>query len=159
MEPDFASVWSRVSAASEPEAPEAQLRRFLLSEAEDICMLRTLSDHICDACVRSLLTGIRTDKLRQMKRLRAALYLLAGECECPPVQPRSEKIEPLPMLKALYERVGAAAAEYRKAAAGTDRLMLETVYSSLSEAEKRHEETLLECTGRVLNITCRTAQP
>lgn len=159
MEPDFSSVWSRVTGATSAESPETQLRRFLLSEAEDADMLRTLLCQICDVCVRKCLTEVRAETLRQMKRLRAALYLLSGECECPAVKQDAERQEPLAILKALYERSERAAAEYRRAAAETDRAGLETIYASLAEAESRSTAALLKCTEQLLTVTCRSARP
>ena len=66
MEPDFTSVWNRVTASNPAEAPETQLRRFLLAEAEDVCILQTLLCLICDPCVRKRLSEVRAEKLRQM---------------------------------------------------------------------------------------------
>lgn len=150
MEAEFSSVWSRVTGTASQEAPEAQLRRFLLAEAEDVYTLRLLLCRTCDAVLCRKLTQVCTEKTRQLKRLRTALYLLAGECECPAVSRKDTPQDLLPAIKTLYERVNAMAADYRKAAAETDRSALEILYASLSEAEARHAGCLSECAERLI---------
>ena len=153
METDFDSVWRRVNGNASPEAPETQLRRFLLSETEDICLLRKMLRQTCDAFLCRQLSQICTEKSRQLKRLRTALSLIAGDCECTAVDPKDPPPELLPALKHLYERVCSAAAAYRKAAAETDRPALETVYASLYEAELRHAGCLTDCVERMLFLS------
>ena len=157
MEADFQSVWSRVNGVVSEEAPETQLRRFLRNEAEDVCILRSILKRTCDALLCRRLTQICTEKTRQIKRLRTALYLLAGECECPAVTWKDDGTELLPTIRALHERVCLVAAAYRKAAAETDRIALETIYASLAEAETRHAASLLECAARLICLSGRAA--
>lgn len=153
MEADFNSVWSRVIGNASPETPDVQLRRFLLSEAEDICMLRTMLRQTCDTILCRKFSQVCTEKSRQIKRLRTTLYLLAGECECPAADRIDDPPELLLALKALYERVCAEAAAYQKAAAETDRTALETIYTSLAEAESRHSVCLTDCAERLLCLS------
>ena len=153
MEADFLSVWNRVNGAAPPDTPEAQLRRFILSEAEDVCMLRTMLQKVCDNFLCRKLSQVCTEKTRQLKRLRTALYLLSGEYECPAITKKIDRPEPLPALKVLYERVCAESAEFRKAAAETDRTALETIYASLADAETRHAACLTECVERLLCLS------
>ena len=157
MEADFLSVWNRVNGAAPPDTPEAQLRRFILSEAEDVCMLRTMLQKVCDNFLCRKLSQVCTEKTRQLKRLRTALYLLASEYEYPTITQKIDRPEPLPALKVLYERVCAAAADYRKAASETDRAALEIVYASLAEAEARHAIRLSECAERLICLNGQKA--
>lgn len=157
MEADFLSVWSRVIGSASQETPDIQLRRFLFIEAEDVCMLRTILSKTCDAVLCRRLSQVYTEKTRQLKRLRTALYLWTGDCECPAVSRNACPSELLPALKNLYERVCAEAAAYRKAAAETDRAALEAVYTSLAEAETRHSLCLMECVERLICLSGRKA--
>lgn len=153
MEADFSTVWSRVIGSASQETPDVQLRRFLLSETEDVCLLRTILSKTCDTILCRKLSQVYTEKARQLKRLRTALYLLAGECKCPDASPTACPPELLPALKSLYERVCAEAAAYRKAAAEADRAALKTVYTALAEAETRHAMCLMECVERLLCLS------
>ena len=153
MEADFDSVWSRVSGNASREAPEAQLRRFLLSETEDVCMLKKMLRQTCDAFLCRKLTQVCTEKSRQIKRLRAACYLMTGECEYPASAQKEFSQELLQRLRSLYERVCSEAADYRKAASETDRTGLEVIYASMAEAESRHAECLADCVERMLCLS------
>ena len=157
MEADFSTVWSRVIGSASQETPEVQLCRFHLSETEDVCMLRAILSKTCDVILYRKLSQVYAEKVRQLKRLRTALYLLAGEYECPDASPTACPPELLPALKSLYERVCAEAADYRKAAAEADRAALKTVYTSLAEAETRHAMCLMECVERLICLSGRKA--
>ncbi len=148
MEPDFASVWARVSGTS-PEPPETQLRRFLQQESQQAFALSAAYSLACDGVLRCSLRELHGETCRHVKRLRAALYLLAGECECPKIS-ESSNPRTLPLtLKALYADTVRASEAYRRAAASTDRPALETVFGSLAEAKRQQAEKLLSLTERL----------
>lgn len=148
METDFASVWSRVTGTS-ADTPETQLRRFLKQKAEFACALKSAASLACDAVIRRKLTELYSENCRQMKRLRAALYLLAGECECPAIQKRDAPRSLPEALKQLYESADRAASGFRRAAGDTDRPALETLYAALADETKQQADCLLRLTERL----------
>lgn len=150
MEPDFSAVWSRVTGMTLPETPEDQLRRFLKLETETAAALKASAGLACDPSVRKQLMELQQETCRQIKRLRAALYLVAGECESPAPVCRKGSKNLLSELKGLYEACETTAAAYRTAGRKTDRTALETLYSSQAEAKERHAASLLELTERLL---------
>lgn len=153
MEADFAAVWSRVTGAPSPEkseAPDALLRRFLQQETGYALVLSAAAQMSCDPIVQRSLKEMHSETRRQMKRLRAALYLLSGVCDCPQPISFSGSTEPMTVLKQLYTNADAAASAYRNAAAETNRPALETLYASLAEAKAKHAACLLSITERFI---------
>lgn len=148
MEADFASVWSRVTGTP-VEPPESLLRRFLKETAEAQRALNAAAALTCDALIRSKLNELQSAACRRRKRLRAALYLLTGERDCPAA---SECVCPCSLtaaLRQLYQSAEKSAAAYAQAAKSADRASLRSLYSELSEECRKEADCLLRLTERL----------
>lgn len=148
MEADFASVWSRVTGAP-TEPPEALLRRFLKETVETQYALKAAAQLTCDAVIRARLTEQISAVCRRLKRLRAALYLLTGERDCPAMAERTCPCSLTEALRQLYQSAEKSAADYARAANGADRASLRSLYSELSEERRKEADCLLRLTERL----------
>ena len=148
MEADFASVWSRVTGAP-VEPPEALLRRFLKETAEAQRALSAAAALTCDAVIRSKLTELQSAACRRRKRLRAALYLLTGERDCPAASECACPCSLTAALRQLYQRAEQSAAAYAQAAKSADRTSLQSLYADLSAELRQEADCLLRLTERL----------
>ena len=149
MDPDFASVWNRVTGMRPAEDEAARLRRRLLDETEGIRAYEALLRRRQSSSVEKTLRALLQAERRHFRQLQTIYYLRTGDNWVPPPQSAQP---PQPLMKALRERYEAAldqAESYRRGASEEKR-DLAALCAALAREEEAQASNLRKLTGRLL---------